>query len=207
MSRLMAAIYDHLMAGTEEACLREWRTDLLQTTSGDVLELGSGTGINLGLYPPSVQRIVYSEPDPHMRSRLEKRLAERPDERAEIMKISAEELPFEDHSFDGVVCTLVLCTVRNPERSLSEAYRVLRPGGRIYFLEHVIAHDNEARQRWQRRLEPVWRWCADGCHVTRDTAANIEQAGFEIEKLTRASMRKAPSIVRPTIRGTAIKVV
>ena len=205
MSWFMAAIYDRVMGDTEAAGLGEWRTELLAHTSGAVLELGSGTGVNIGLYPEAVTQVVYTEPDTNMRKRLLVRLDEQPDPRATVSDCSAETLPFDDASFDCVVSTLVLCSVDDPAASLAEAHRVLRPDGRLVFIEHVCAPDNPGRLRWQRRIEPFWKFLADGCHLTRDTAAAIEKTGFEITDLTRASMRKAPPFVRPTIRGVAVK--
>jgi ubiquinone/menaquinone biosynthesis C-methylase UbiE len=96
----------------------------------------------------------------------------------------------------------VLCSVKDPAASLAEIRRVLRPGGRYVFLEHV-ASDDPTRLRWQKRIEPAWRVLADNCHVTRRTEESIRAAGFAIERITRESVRKALPIVRPSIRGVA----
>ena len=193
MSRILAAIYDRIMKQTEEACLAEWRRALLKDVRGDVLEVGAGTGANLRHYPPSV-KLTLTEPDPHMRKRLPGAVA-----------AGAEELPFADGSFDTVVCTLVLCSVKDPARALAEMRRVLKPGGRLLFLEHVAAADNPKRLRWQRRVEPLWKRVMGNCHMTRDTLAEIERAGFRVEDVKRESLRKAFPLVRPSIRGTALK--
>jgi len=196
----MATLYDTLMRGTEAACLAEWRRSLLIDVTGDVLELGAGTGANLGLYGPNVQRLVMLEPDRHMRHRLVAKINDSP---VEVVDSPSETLPFDDATFDTVVSTLVLCTVSDPAQALKEAHRVLKPGGQLVFLEHVAAHNNPGRLKWQRRLEPLWKILAGGCHITRNTAQLIEDAGFATEKISHASMRKAPAIVRPTIRGGA----
>lgn len=208
MSRLFAAIYDRLMAGSEEACVRDWRAELLGGLSGRVLEIGAGTGLNLPHYSRSaVTELVLAEPDPAMRKRLDiKAVAQ--GVRATISDAPAEALPFEDASFDAVVSTLVLCSVRDQRDALAEIARVLVPGGRLVFLEHVAADPatKPERLRRQRRVEPVWKRVAGGCHLTRDTERAIRDAGFMFAvEPTRESMRKAFTFVRPTVRGMATR--
>jgi ubiquinone/menaquinone biosynthesis C-methylase UbiE len=200
MSWLMAAVYDRFMKVSEEACLARWRADLLRDLSGEVLEVGAGTGSTLGLYPKAVTRLVMAEPDPHMRRKLlEKRGT------IEVSDAPAEKLPFDQASFDAVVCSLVLCSVRDQAAALAEIARVLRPGGRLLFLEHVAADGKPERLKWQGRIEPVWKHLMGNCHLTRRTEAAIAAAGLEIETIQRESIRKALPIVRPSIRGVARK--
>ncbi|MDA8275398.1 MAG: class I SAM-dependent methyltransferase [Actinomycetota bacterium] len=200
----MAMVYDRMMAGVEEAGLSQWRAELLGEAFGATLELGAGTGRNLSFYPDGVTRLVLAEPDRAMRTRLHRAVVstERP-LAPEVVDAPAEALPFDDASFDTVVATLVLCSVGDPGRALDEVRRVLRPEGRFLFIEHVAADDRPPRLRWQRRVEPLWRAVAGNCHLTRRTETAIAAAGLTVEHLERASMRKAPSFVRPTIRGTA----
>lgn len=205
MSWLVATIYDRFMAESERACLSDWREQLLGGLSGAVLEVGAGTGINLQHYPDEVTRLVLAEPDPHMRRQLEGKVAGREGHRVTLSEGSLERLPEPDASFDAVVATLVLCSVPDPTRALSEIHRVLKPGGRFAFLEHVAAENNPGRLVWQRRVEPVWRLVAGNCHTTRRTADHIEDAGFELDWIERASVRKALPWVRPSIRGVARK--
>jgi ubiquinone/menaquinone biosynthesis C-methylase UbiE len=205
MGRLIAAIYDRLMEASEEACLRQWRADLLRDLTGQVLEVGTGTGRNIPFYPSDLERLVLTEPDPHMRRRLSEKIRAQAPARAELLDASLEGLPFAAESFDAVVATLVLCSVPHPEKALKEIHRVLRPGGRFVFLEHVAAEDRPRRLRWQRRLEPFWKRIAGGCHLTRRTADAIVAAGFTVANLRRESMRKTWPLVRPTVRGTARK--
>lgn len=200
MLKPAAALYDRFMRGVEEAGLTRWRTVLLADLAGAVLEVGAGTGRNLPLYPSGVSRLVLSEPDRHMRARL---LPAASDRHAEVVDASAERLPFADQTFDAVVATLVLCSVQDLDAALAEVRRVLRPGGRFVFMEHVAAEGRPDRLVWQRRIEPVWRRVAGNCHLTRTTEAAIARSGLEIIDIERESMRKAPGIVRPTIRGTA----
>ena len=208
MSRLFAAVYERLIAASEEACVRDWRRDLLAPLTGDVLELGSGTGLNLAYYPPTVERLVLTEPDRHMRAKLQARLSEEPPApaRVEVIDAVADRLPFDDESFDAVVSTLVLCSVPDQRSALREVRRVLRPGGQLVFLEHVAAHEKPKRHRWQRRVEPVWKRLAGGCHLTRETRDVIAASGFDVADAKRESMRKASSLVRTTERGTAVRV-
>lgn len=202
MSRLCAAIYDPFMRASERACLGVWRSELLSNAEGRVLEIGAGTGRNLEHYPEGLERLVVSEPDPHMRRRLEQESA-RLGRSVEVATASADALPFADASFDTVVSTLVLCSVPDPNASLAEVRRVLAPGGRFVFLEHVAADDRPERLRWQERLDPLWRRIAGGCRLTRRTHELIESTGFEMEWVRRESVRKALPIVRASVRGLA----
>lgn len=201
---LFAKYYDKVMKKAEERGLREWRRDLLNRVVGDVLELGSGTGANLEFYPPAVERLVLIEPNPHMQKQLEKKLStyQLP---VKILIDKAESLSLADESFDSVVSTLVLCSVNNLEKVLSEIHRVLRPNGKLIFIEHVAAKNNLRRYYWQCRLEFLWKRIAAGCHLTRNTEETIANSGFKIIQIERQSMRGVPPIVRPSIRGIAIK--
>lgn len=202
-SRLLAPVYDRLLRPTEQACLSDWRAELVSPLRGAVLDIGAGTGANLPHYSPRLERLVAAEPDRHMRKRLRERLPSTRARNVEISDASADALPMADDAFDAVVSTLVLCSVGDPARALAEYRRVLKPGGKLVFIEHVRAHDNPGRLRWQRRVEPLWKMVFGNCHLTRDTAAAIESAGFVFERIERQSMRKANPMVRPSIRGIA----
>lgn len=199
--RLFAAVYDRGLKGTEEAGLREMRRETLRAARGRTIDLGAGTGANLGLYPEGVTELVLAEPDPHMMARLRPKITESP-LNAELVEASAEELPFKSSSFDTAVFTLVLCTVPNPQKALAEAARILKPGGRLLFVEHVRA-EGPRLARWQDRLETPWRFLADGCHCNRDTVANIEASPFTLDRVERGELPKAPPLVRPLVRGSA----
>src|SRR5437764_4969074 len=138
------------MAGPEKAMLRDRRRALLEQARGRVLEIGGGTGANLPFYGPGVDELVITEPEEPMARRLERKL-EGYSLPVQLVRTLAEQLPFEDESFDVVVATLVLCTVDDPARALGEARRVLKPGGRLLFLEHVRSDDPKLA-RWQDRL-------------------------------------------------------
>ena len=201
--RGFAALYDRSLKATEEAGLRQMRREVLAGAEGRVLELGAGTGVNLDLYPEAVEDLVLVEPDPHMAKRLRPKLAES-GRAARVVEAPAERLPFEDSSFDTVVATLVLCTIPDPAAALAEAARVLEPGGRLLFVEHVRSED-PGLARWQDRLEKPWRFLGDGCHCNRDTVATIAASRFELAEVERGRMPKAPPIVTPLARGSAIR--
>lgn len=199
--RGFAALYDRITGAAEEAGLRDMRRGVLSGAGGRTVDLGAGTGANIGLFPPAVTELVFAEPDPHMVKRLRAKLAEAGSQ-AELVKAPAENLPFEDSSFDTVAFTLVLCTVPDPAAALAEAARVLRPGGRLLFLEHVRA-ENAGLARWQDRFEKPWRFLGDGCHCNRDTVATIEASPLTLEGVEHGAMPKAPPIVKPLARGSA----
>lgn len=199
--RISAWGYDWLMSATEQAGLRETRRALLSEARGRCLEIGAGTGLNLDLWPESIDGLVLSEPDPYMATQLRKRLA-RSGRRAEVVEAPGERLPFGDSCFDTVALTLVLCTAADPADVLRECRRVLRPGGRLLFLEHVRADDPKLA-RWQDRLHDPWSLFGCGCNCNRPTLRTIEASPFEVEHVEHGEIPKAPSIVRPMISGVA----
>lgn len=196
-ARLFAAVYDRMLSASEEAGLREQRRELVGQARGRVLEIGAGTGLNVEHYTDAATELTFTEPEVPMAQRLRERVT-----RGRVVEAPAEELPFEDGSFDTVVCTLVLCTVRDPDRAMAEIRRVLAPGGRLLLLEHVRSHD-EGLVKWQDRLERPWHWVGRGCHCNRDTAALLTAAGFDVQVEATRLPKTAP-IVKPAISGTAI---
>jgi ubiquinone/menaquinone biosynthesis C-methylase UbiE len=203
---LFARFYDRMTAGTERAGLGEMRRHLLSPASGRVLELGAGTGHNLEHYTDAVTELVLAEPDPNMAKLLRERLDREGTaaRQASVIEAPAEELPFDDGSFDAVVATLVLCTVDDPVRTLAEARRVLVEGGQFLYLEHVRSA-RPGLARWQDWLERPWGWVAGGCHPNRPTDQLLAGAGFWLDSLERDQLPKAPPLVRPVIRGVAIR--
>ena len=206
ISWLWARFYDKIMLDAEEKCLSEWRKDLLKDLGGDVLEIGCGTGANLAYYPQSVKHLVAAEPDKNMRQMFTSKLSQYKHLSVSILDYNGEGFPVPDNSFDAVVSTLVLCSVKNPQQMLAEIYRVLKPQAKLVFIEHVASYNNPSRLKWQKLLEPLWKKVSCGCHLTRSTENNIIQAGFMLQDIIRQSMRGVPPIVRPCIRGKAIKV-
>lgn len=199
--KLSAALYDLIMRGPEAAGLTEWRRELLARARGRVLEIGPGTGVNLPLYSEAAGDLVALEPNPAMAARLDEQ-AYAGSGTLTFVEGYAHDVPFEDESFDTVVATLVLCSVRDPLEALTELKRVLRPEGRLLFLEHVAAPD-EGLRTWQDRVDPIWNRITGDCHLNRRTAEHLVAAGFVIEALDEAPMPRAPALVSPTIRGVA----
>lgn len=199
--RIFAGLYDHLMARTEKAGLADHRQALLAAASGDVLELGAGTGANLPHYGKRVRTLALTEPEKPMVRRLHKRIdRQRPD--AKLLRAPAEDLPFNDDSFDTVVSTLVLCTVDDQPRALREIQRVLRPGGQLLFIEHVRS-DDEKLARLQDRMMPINLRIGHGCHCNRSTLDGIHEAGFRVSELQRDTLKHAPRYIRPLVVGAA----
>jgi ubiquinone/menaquinone biosynthesis C-methylase UbiE len=199
--RIFARWYDDFSRSSEEAGLRDLRVDLLARAEGRTLEVGAGTGLNADLYPDAVSALVLAEPFPPMAAKLRDRLA-RSGRAATVVEAAGQRLPFADASFDTVAVTLVLCTVEDPAAALREIDRVLRPGGRLLFLEHVRSADPSVA-RWQDRLETPWRLFGHGCHCNRDTLATIAASPLRIEWSERGATPKAPPIVRPLVTGLA----
>jgi SAM-dependent methyltransferase len=215
--RLFASFYDRALKASEENGLGDMRRDLLAGARGRVVEIGAGTGVNLDLYGAEVEDLTLVEPDPHMGAKLRDRIRGRAvglsvaegwslaqgAPPARLVTAPAEAIPFEDDSFDTAVATLVLCTVPDPVGAIDELSRVLKPGGRLLFIEHVRS-DDPGSARWQDRLEKPWRFMADGCHCNRDTEANLRASSFTVESVDHGILPKSLSIVRPLIRGTAV---
>ena len=197
---IFAALYDRMSGSAERGWIGERRSRLLSGVRGAVLEIGGGTGANLPHYREA-GRVVVAEPDPFMRRRLRPKL-DRTRVPAELSEAGAEALPFEDASFDAVVSTLVLCTVGDQRAALAEVRRVLRPDGRLLFVEHVRGEGLAAR--FQDGVEPLWTRMFGGCHPNRDTVRSIEEAGFEIESFERFRPPEPFSGIVPHVQGAAV---
>jgi ubiquinone/menaquinone biosynthesis C-methylase UbiE len=204
-TKFFAMTYDRQIAKVEKAGLRAMRERLLAGASGDVLEIGGGTGANLPCYGPAVRSLMITEPHPPMLRRLERAVREHgagqrgPD--AKVLRAPAEDLPFDDDSFDVAVSTLVLCGVDDQPRALRELRRVLRPSGRLLFIEHVRSADPgtsrlQDRMNWLNRLVVC-------CDCNRPTLDTIRGAGFTVAQVEDTTLPKAPKFVRPAILGSA----
>ncbi len=194
-----AATYDLFNGPAERAGLREQRSDLLTQATGATIEIGAGTGLNLRHYPPAVTRLALIEPDLRMKRRLERRAA-RLGRDVEIRSATAERLPFPDGSFDTAVVTFTLCSVPDEQAALSEITRVLVPGGRLLFLEHVRSADPGIAAKQDKIPFP---YPLIGCHPNRDTLREITASPLAVETVRAGELPKTPEIERPMIVGTA----
>lgn len=174
-----ALLYDVFMMPLGWLGLTRARRHLVEGLSGDVLEVGTGTGLLLPAYPPTVSSVTAIDIDPGMLARARRRRPE-----ATLLEADVRSLPFPDGSFDAVVACLVFCSVEDPARGLAELRRVLRPSGQLRMLEHVRAPEG-ALARVQDGLNPAWSRLSGGCQLNRDTVPLIEAAGFRVTHRTQ----------------------
>ncbi len=179
------------------------RSEALSEVDGEILEIGFGTGLNLEHYPVHVRRLTAVDPGVGM-TRIARRRIERSHIDVDLRVQTAEELPFEDGCFDCVVSTWTLCSIREAGRAVSEIIRVLRSGGRYFFLEHGLG-DHPGVRRWQRRLTPLQRRLADGCRLDVDIEALIRKGPFREVQVERFLLEGTPRIVGSMYRGVAVK--
>ena len=183
----MASLYDRFVLPRLLKCacssppMMKQRAKVVPLAEGRVLELGIGMGLNLGLYDPAkVESVTGVDPAPELRA-VAMAAPRDPALKVQVDDGRAEALPFADASFDCVVCTFTLCSVRAPAAALAEARRVLKPGGRFLYCEHGLAPEPDVA-KWQRRIEPLWKRIAGGCHLTRPVTTAITAAGFDVRR-------------------------
>lgn len=161
--------------------LGPYRERVIGAAEGRVLEIGVGSGLNLARYPLTVRELVALEPDPKLIGMARQKLAER-ERPLSFLEASAERIPLEDHSFDTVVSTWTMCTIPDIRRALEEMRRVLRPSGRLLFVEHGLAPEPRVR-KWQNRFDPLWSRVGGGCHLNRPIDTLLTGTGFELDRL------------------------
>jgi ubiquinone/menaquinone biosynthesis C-methylase UbiE len=205
--RFFAWYYPKLVGRSERAGQAETRRELFAEATGRTLEIGAGSGFNLPHYTERVTELVVSDPSPHMREHLRERLQSDPPPVGswELSDASALELPFGSASFDTVVGGFIMCSIPDPVAALDEIARVLKPGGRYLFLEHVHAGDGTMLGRIQDAIEIPHRYFAAGCYPNRRTGETIARSPLEVERLEHGEQPKAMPSVRPTILGSALK--
>jgi ubiquinone/menaquinone biosynthesis C-methylase UbiE len=165
-----------------EPCMQQ-RAQVVPAASGRVLEVGFGSGLNLGSYDPArVEHVWALEPSREMWDLARERVLAAPFPVA-FVQAPAEAIPLDADSADTVVVTYALCTIPDVPRALKEIRRVLRPGGRLLFCEHGASPDENVR-RWQNRLDPLWTRLAGGCHLNRRAPDLLAAAGFEVTDLS-----------------------
>jgi ubiquinone/menaquinone biosynthesis C-methylase UbiE len=179
------------------------KTAHIGALKGTVVEIGAGNGVNFRYYAPGTRVIVY-EPNPYMHGRLHA-AAKAAGLNYELRAVSAEQLDLPDESVDAAVCTLVLCTVPNPERIVAEIRRVLKPGGKFFFIEHVAAERGTTLRKVQDLLVRPWRWLFEGCHTNRETNSLLSNAGFSRVEIECFTSEKMPPVIVPQIAGVAVK--
>lgn len=198
-----AAMYDKMLASEEKKFLGAIRAEMLKDVTGNVLEIGAGTGVNFQYYQPGAQ-VTAAEPDPYMLERARKRASEAK-VAIELHQVSAEELPFPEGSFDFVIATLVLCSVSDPRKVLAEVKRVLKPGGELRLYEHV-RYQNPIGALSQDLISPAWQWFGAGCHPNRNTERYVRDTGFELSNVRiRKELPPIPPMIftRPHLQAIA----
>jgi ubiquinone/menaquinone biosynthesis C-methylase UbiE len=183
--------------------LRDLRPMVLAPAQGHVLEIGFGTGLNLPHYPETVRHLTAVDVNPGMVRRARRRIAESSIP-VDHQVADVASLSMADATFDTVVSTWTLCSIPAVEQALAEMHRVLKPGGTFLFVEHGLS-DDAGVQRWQRRLDPIQRVIADGCHLTRRVGQLVEAASFRIEALREFYLDGAPRAYGYTYHGVATK--
>jgi ubiquinone/menaquinone biosynthesis C-methylase UbiE len=199
-TQIFPRLMDWVMARQAFSQLRE---SLLQLASGEVLEIGFGTGLNLRHYPTTITRLSIVDPATLLPAKVARRMAAAPYP-IQTTHVTAENLPFPDRQFETVVSTWTLCTIPDPVLALHEVGRVLKPGGRFLFLEHGRSDDRTIAV-WQDRLNPIQNVMGCGCHLNRQIDRLIIQSGLSIAHLDRFSMQGVPRLVGEMYRGTATR--
>lgn len=193
----------HRLSRLTERDLSAHRDELLAGLSGRVVEIGAGNGMNFRHYPATVAEVLSFEPEPYLRGKAREAARSTPVD-VSVGEATAESLPLGEESCDAAVASLVLCTVPDPAGALAELRRVLRPGGELRFLEHVLSGDAR-KARVQRALDRsgVWPLVGGGCHCSRDTPAGIEAAGFRIERTRELDLGPSWVVTNPHVLGVA----
>lgn len=190
-----------LACGTKP--IRRERAKIVPAAAGRVLEIGFGSGRNAPYYEAArIERLFALEPSAAMRKRAAPRIADLPFP-VDWLDLPGEEIPLDDHSVDTVLVTYTLCTIPDVGKALSGMRRVLKPGGRLVFLEHGLAPDPGV-QRWQNRLNGLWGRFAGGCNLNRDPASLIRKAGFRIEQVDAHYARGTPKFAGFMTAGVAL---
>jgi ubiquinone/menaquinone biosynthesis C-methylase UbiE len=182
--------------------LGKHRRDILAEVTGDVLEIGFGTGINLSYYPESIDKIATVDSNAGVYAIAQKRISSS-QITVDHYVLSSENLPMADQSFDSVVSTFTLCSITNIKQALAEIYRVLRPEGRFFFVEHGLSPEPDV-QRWQNRLTPIQKRIGGGCHLNRNIREFVE-AQFDKVTLSELYLDKTPKIAGYLYKGIAVK--
>jgi ubiquinone/menaquinone biosynthesis C-methylase UbiE len=189
--------------GLDRPFVARYRRELLAHAGGNILEIGFGTGLNLPYYPPHVRKLTAVDPNAGMH-RLAQRRVRRSKIEVDQRALSGERLPFEGDRFDCAVSTFTLCSIEDVGRAVSEVFRVLKPGGRLLFLEHGLSPEPGV-QKWQRRLNGLQVRLANGCHLDRDMKALVAAQPFASVEVREFYLERTPRTHGYLYRGVATK--
>ena len=190
---------DFTMSGSD---LSQYRQELLADVSGEILEIGFGTGLNLPYYPETVTEITTIDPNPGMQRIARSRIQQSPIT-VDYKMLNGENISLPNASFDSVVCTWTLCSIPQVDRAIAEVHRVLKPGGKFLFIEHGLSRDSSI-QVWQNRLTPLQKIIADGCHLNRRINDLVKQK-FPHVAIEQFYDSKLPKVIGYMYRGVAVK--
>jgi ubiquinone/menaquinone biosynthesis C-methylase UbiE len=201
----LAAYRDWMLSGLIHTAMKQepfsiYRRRVIPMAEGRVLEIGVGSGLNLPFYGRNTERVIGIDPSARLLGRARKAAVGSP-VAVTLLECSAEAIPLENRSVDTVVSTWTLCTIPDVHRALGELRRVLKPGGRLLFIEHGRSPEPYVC-RWQDRLTPVWRRVAGGCHLNRAIGPMIEESGFEIVEMKTVYMT-GPKLMTFMYEGSA----
>ncbi|URD51049.1 class I SAM-dependent methyltransferase [Chroococcidiopsis sp. CCNUC1] len=184
--------------------MAQYRREVLANVTGEVLEIGFGTGLNLSYYPENIHKLVAIDANPGVHNLARKRI-QKSHITVDNRVLNGENLPMADNTFDSVVSTWTLCSIAKVEQALQEIYRVLKPGGKFFFVEHGLSNEPQV-QVWQNRLNPIQKVIGDGCHLNRNIRQLIEKR-FDTVTLKEFYAEKTPKFVGYLYQGVATKAV
>jgi ubiquinone/menaquinone biosynthesis C-methylase UbiE len=203
MSFYSQKIFPYLLDWSlSDATFSKYRQEVLAEVEGEVLEIGFGTGLNLSFYPDEIHKIITVDNNPGVHKLAQKRI-EKSTITVDHRILSGENLPMADNTFDSVVSTWTLCSIEKVEQAVQEIHRVLKPGGKFFFIEHGLSNEPSI-QTWQNRLNPVQKIIADGCHLNRNIREIVEQQ-FNRVNLEEFYVEKTPKFIGYMYKGVAIK--
>lgn len=188
--------------GMSDPAMAQYRREVLAKVTGEVLEIGFGTGLNLAYYPEHIHKLVAIDANPGVHNLAQKRI-ETSNITVDSRVLNGENLPMADNTFDSVVSTWTLCSIAKVEQALQEIYRVLKPGGKFFFVEHGLSNEPKV-QIWQNRLTPLQKVIADGCHLNRNIRQLLENQ-FDTVTLKEFYAEKTPKFVGYLYQGVATK--
>ena len=199
--RILPYLFDW---GLSDPAMAKYRREILADVTGEVLEIGFGTGLNLSYYPENIRKLIAIDANPGVHVLAQKRI-QKSHITVDNRVLNGEKLPMADNTFDSVVSTWTLCSIANVEQALQEVYRVLKPGGKFFFVEHGLSNEPQV-QVWQNRLTPIQKIIADGCHFNRNIKYLVEKQ-FDTVTLREFYAEKTPKFAGYLYQGTATKAI